>query len=264
MPGVTNGSASPVPTAAQRRVAGLLAGAQQALVLTGAGISVPSGIPDFRTPVTGLWADIDPMQIAHIDVWRSDPERFWAFYAERFHLLGPAQPNAAHRAVAELQRRELIGPVITQNIDRLHHKGGAADVIEMHGSISQGVCLHCGDELAYEPLTAAIEAAPDGVPRCRCGAPYKPGVVLFGEMLPVAAIDRAFDLCEQADLIIAIGSSLEVNPVAGLPGVVLANGGDLVLVTQGATPYDEVATARLSGDVVDELSGIITALDDLG
>lgn len=241
-------------------MAGLLARAEHAVVLTGAGISVPSGIPDFRTPVTGLWANVNPMEIAHIDVWRRDPERFWAFYAQRFHLLGPAEPNRAHEIVAELQARALIGPVITQNIDRLHHKGGASDVIEMHGSIAHGVCLACGEQIAYEPLTAAIDAAPDGVPRCTCGAPYKPGVVLFGEMLPEAAIERAFTVCEQADLIIAIGSSLEVHPVAGLPGIVLEGGGELVLVTQGQTPYDEVAAEHLRGDVVAELEGILTAL----
>lgn len=249
------------PTPEQRRVATLLREAKQAVVLTGAGISVPSGIPDFRTPVSGMWANVDPMQIAHIDVWRREPERFWAFYAERFHLLGPAQPNAAHTAVATLQRRGLIGPVITQNIDRLHRKGGAEDVIEMHGSIAVGVCLACGAEVAYAPLTAAIAAADDGVPRCGCGAPYKPGVVLFGEMLPVAAIERAFDLCERADLMLAIGSSLEVHPVAALPGVVLERGGDLVLITQGTTPYDAAATVRLGGDVVEELSGVLNALD---
>ncbi len=251
------------PSPEQRRVAELLGSARHAVVLTGAGISVPSGIPDFRTPMTGLWANVDPMQIAHIDVWRSEPERFWSFYGQRFHVLGPAEPNEAHRAVAELQHRGLIGPVITQNIDRLHAKGGARDVIEMHGSIARGVCLACGAELAYEPLTAAIAAAPDGVPRCDCGAPYKPDVVLFGEMLPVDAIERAFELCEQADLIVAIGSSLEVNPVAGLPRVVLARGGDLVLVTQGRTPYDEVAAEHLRGDVVEELSGVLRALDAL-
>lgn len=257
---VVRPSESPSPSPAQQRVADLLAASRHAVVLTGAGISVPSGIPDFRTPVTGLWANVNPMEIAHIDVWRRDPQRFWAFYAQRFHLLGPAEPNRAHRAVAELQSRGLIGPVITQNIDRLHHKGGAHDVIEMHGSIAHGVCLACGDEIAYEPLTAAIAAAPDGVPRCGCGAPYKPGVVLFGEMLPEAAIDRAFAACEQADLILAIGSSLEVHPVAGLPAVVLERGGELVLITQGETPYDALATERLTGDVVDELGGILSAL----
>lgn len=257
-PPATHGT--PPPTAGQRRVADLIAGSRCAVVLTGAGISVPSGIPDFRTPVTGLWANVDPMRIAHIDVWRREPERFWAFYAERFHILGPAQPNDAHRAVANLQRRGLIGPVITQNIDRLHHRGGAEDVIEMHGSISHGVCLACGDRMAYEPLTAVIADAPDGVPRCACGAPYKPGVVLFGEMLDMEAIDRAVAACEEADLILAIGSSLEVHPVGALPGLVLEGGGELVLVTQGDTPYDAVASERLRGDVVSELAGVLAAL----
>lgn len=248
------------PSEGQREVAALLGNAGSALVLTGAGISVPSGIPDFRTPVTGLWAGVDPMEIAHIDVWRRDPERFWSFYGERFHILGSAQPNPAHLAVAELQRRGLIGPVITQNIDRLHYKGGAADVIEMHGSIAHGECLRCGVEIDFDPLTRRIDAADDGVPRCDCGAPFKPNVVLFGEMLPEAATDRALDCCAAADLLMVIGSSLEVYPVAGLPELVLQRGGDLVLITQGATPYDHAATVKLTGDVVDELRGVIAAL----
>ncbi|MBO9532893.1 MAG: NAD-dependent deacylase [Solirubrobacteraceae bacterium] len=248
------------PSEAQRRVADLLAAARSAVVLTGAGISVPSGIPDFRTPVTGMWANVDPMQIAHIDVWRREPERFWSFYAQRFHLLGPAEPNEAHRAVAELQRRGLIGPIITQNIDRLHAKAGADDIVEMHGSISHGRCLACGAQVAYDPLTQRIAAADNGVPRCDCSAPLKPGVVLFGEMLDAEAIERAFDACQQADLILVIGSSLEVHPVAGLPAIVLERGGELVLTTQGPTPYDDVATERLGGDVVDELAGVLTAL----
>lgn len=233
-------------------------------MLTGAGISVPSGIPDFRTPMTGLWTNVDPMEVAHIDVWRGDPERFWSFYAQRFHVLGPAGPNDAHRVVAELQREGYVGPVITQNIDRLHHKGGAEDVIEMHGSIAKGRCLNCGQEIGYAALTAAIDAANDGIPRCDCGAPYKPDVVLFGEMLPGAAMDRAIDACGRARLMIAIGSSLEVHPVAGLPGLTLRNGGALVLVTQGPTPYDEYATVKLDGDVVAELDGVLSALGPLG
>lgn len=254
------GSTSREPTAAQQAVADLLAGAGAAAVLTGAGISVPSGIPDFRTPGTGMWANVNPMEVAHIDAWRADPQRFWSFYGHRFHTLGPAEPNAAHRAVATLQERGLIGPVITQNIDRLHHKGGAADVIEMHGSIAHGVCLRCDARLAYAPLTARMDAAVDGVPRCDCGAPLKPDVVLFGEWLPERAISRAFEVCESADVIVAIGSSLEVHPVAGLPALVLERGGDLVLVTQGETPYDDVATVKLAGDVVEELEGVLAAL----
>ena len=112
----------------------------------------------------------------------------------------------------------------------------------------------------FDSLGVAISAAADGVPRCDCGAPLKPNVVLFGEMLPVREVERSYALCEAADLIVVIGSSLEVHPVAGLPGVVLERGGDLVLVTQGPTPYDDAAIVKLSGDVVDELTGVIAAL----
>ncbi|MBJ7473269.1 MAG: NAD-dependent protein deacylase [Solirubrobacteraceae bacterium] len=254
------GPTSVDPTSEQKRVAALLEQAGSAVVLTGAGVSVPSGIPDFRSPGTGLWAHVDPMAVAHIDVWRRDPEYFWSFYGQRFHVLGPAEPSGGHRVVAELQPRGLIGPVITQNIDRLHHKGGATDVIEMHGSIAHGECLACGATVEFELLTTRIAAASDGVPRCDCGAPLKPGVVLFGEMLPEEATDRAFELCADADLMVAIGSSLEVHPVAALPAVVLRGGGDLVLVTQGETPYDDVATVKLTGDVAEELQGVLAAL----
>jgi NAD-dependent deacetylase len=244
----------------RRAVAALLAASEHAVVLTGAGISVPSGIPDFRTPMTGIWEHVNPMEVAHIDVWQHDPVRFWGFYGQRFHTLRPAEANDAHRAVAELESRGLIDAVITQNIDRLHHKGGARDVIEMHGSIAHGVCLSCDARVEYEPLTAAIASADDGVPRCDCGEPLKPNVVLFGEMLPQAEVERAYDLCERADLIIAIGSSLEVHPVASLPAIVLQRGGALVLITQGSTPYDDMAAYKLDGDVVEELKGVLAAL----
>jgi NAD-dependent protein deacetylase/lipoamidase len=227
------------------------------VVLTGAGISVPSGIPDFRTPETGLWADVDPMEIAHIDVWRRDPARFWSFYGRRFAILDGKEPNAAHVAVAELERRGLVSAVITQNIDGLHSRAGSSDVIEVHGSIRTASCLACG---ASYPLSETRERLSAGIPLCDCGAPLKPDVVLFGEFLPVAAIERAGSLASSAGLMLAIGSSLEVYPVAALPADTLAAGGRLALVTMGRTPYDRSAIVKLSGDVVDEMSAVLAAL----
>lgn len=249
-----------MPTPDQARVADLLRSAGSAVVLTGAGISVPSGIPDFRSPGTGIWENVNPMEVAHISAWRRDPQQFWHFYGHRFQTLGPVQPNDAHRAVAELQQRGLVDALITQNIDRLHHKGGAVDVIEMHGSITRAVCLACHANVDFDDVMARIDGSPDGVPWCDCGAPLKPDVVLFGEMLDEHAIAAAFEACERADLILAIGSSLEVHPVAGLPQVVLQSGGDLVLITQSETPYDTLSSAHLRGDVVEELAGILAAL----
>ena len=232
-------------------LAALLRSARSAVALTGAGISVPSGIPDFRSPGTGLWENVDPMEVAHISAWRRDPERFWSFYGRRFAALEGKRPNRAHRVLAELDV-----PVITQNIDGLHHAAGSHDVIEVHGSVATASCLRCGATYPLAETRARLEAAPDGVPRCDCAEPLKPDVVLFGEMLDEAAMHRASVLAGGADLMLCIGSSLEVWPVAELPEITLTGGGRLAIVTQSQTPYDHQATVRLNGDVVEELEAV--------
>lgn len=230
------------------------------VALTGAGVSVPSGIPDFRTPETGLWQNVDPMEVAHIDVFERDPVRFWSYYRPRFHSLGDKQPNAAHGALAELERRGLLAGVITQNIDRLHRAAGSENVIEMHGSIETSACRGCEAVYGLEEVEALFDA--DGVAKCSaCDAPVKPNVVLFGEMLPEAAMRQAQELAAQADLMLCIGSSLVVHPVAGLPEVTKACGGSLAIVTQGPTPYDADAMLKLDGEVDEELSAVVAALD---
>ena len=237
-----------------KRLAELLRESGPAVVLTGAGISVPSGIPDFRTPMTGLWANVDPMEVAHISVWRRDPARFWSFYGQRFAILDGKQPNGAHHAVAELERRGLVSAVITQNIDGLHAAAGS-DPIEVHGSIRTASCLECGASYSLAETRARGE-----LPRCDCGAVLKPDVVLFGEMLPERAILRATALAANAGLMIAIGSSLEVWPVAELPADTLRGGGKLALVTMGPTPYDHEAAVKLDGDVEAEMKAVLAAL----
>jgi NAD-dependent deacetylase len=245
---------------AQRRLAELIGSARSVVALTGAGISVPSGIPDFRSPGTGLWANVDPMEVAHISVWRREPQRFWGFYGQRFATLEGKQPNAAHRALAALEAAGRLDAVITQNIDGLHRAAGTAELVEVHGSIATASCLADGRTYPLAETRARLAVDPEGIPRCDCGAPLKPDVVLFGELLDEAAMDRAGRLAAGADLLIAIGSTLEVHPVAGLPELTLAAGGRLAVVTRSATPYDRVADVRLSGDVVDELAGVLTAL----
>jgi NAD-dependent deacetylase len=241
---------------AHERLAELLRTSGPAVVLTGAGISVPSGIPDFRTPATGLWANVDPMEVAHIDVWRRDPERFWSFYGQRFAILDDKLPNGAHEAVVALERTGFLSGVITQNIDGLHAAAGTFDPIEVHGSIRTSSCLACG---AGYPL--AETRARGALPRCDCGAVLKPDVVLFGELLPEQAMLRASALAMSAGLMLVIGSSLEVYPVAGLPEETLRAGGKLAIVTMGETPYDAHADVKLSGDVVDELQAVLALLD---
>jgi NAD-dependent deacetylase len=241
-------------------VAELLRDSRRAVVLTGAGISVPSGIPDFRTPGKGIWEKVNPMEVAHIDAFHRDPDRFWHFYSTRFATLRDKQPNGAHEAIAELERRGLVRGVITQNIDRLHGAAGSENVIEVHGSIEWSVCLHCGGRFPLEKVIAQIDAGA-GTPECdACIHPLKPDVVLFGELLPEQAMADAYSLAGEADLMLAVGSSLEVFPVASLPGVTLENGGRLAIVTQGPTSYDRDADVKLDGDVVDELEAVLAAL----
>jgi NAD-dependent deacetylase len=243
-----------------QQLAELVRGARSVVALTGAGISVPSGIPDFRSP-TGLWQQVDPMEVAHIDAFHRDPVRFWEFYGERFARLGSKQPNAAHHALVALERAGLLEAVITQNVDMLHRRAGTSELVEVHGSIASCSCLSCGERVPSEAARARLARANDGVPRCEtCGSPLKPDVVLFGELLPEAALERAQQLCEGAELLLCIGSSLEVHPVAGLPVLTHAAGGAVAIITQGATPLDQLAAVRLSGDVVDELRALLLAL----
>ncbi len=244
------------------RLAQLIREADSVVALTGAGISVPSGIPDFRTPRTGLWSNVDPMEVAHIDAFHRDPARFWAFYGDRFASLQGKRPNGAHRALAALERAGLLDALITQNIDMLHRRAGSAEPIEVHGSIATCSCLSCpGAVVELARVRELIDGAADGVPRCAaCGAPLKPDVVLFGELLDARALARAQELCAGADVLLCVGSSLEVHPVAGLPLLTEGAGGSVAILTQGPTPLDSLAAVRLHGDVVAELEGLLAAL----
>jgi NAD-dependent deacetylase len=229
------------------------------VALTGAGVSVPSGIPDFRSPESGRWEKVDPIEVAHIEVFERDPARFWSYYRPRFHALGDKQPNAAHEALAELERRGLLEGTITQNIDRLHRAAGSQNVVEVHGSIETSTCRGCGASYGIAEVEVLFDG--DGVAVCSsCGGAVKPDVVLFGEMLPEAAMRQAEELAARAELMLCVGSSLVVHPVAGLPGVTRARGGRLAIVTQGPTPYDGEAVLKLDGEVDEELAAVLAAL----
>ena len=248
-----------VTTREVERLAELLGQSRRTVVLTGAGVSVPSGIPDFRTPETGLWANVDPMEVAHISVFEREPERFWSYYRPRFQALGDKEPNRAHEVLAELERRGLIEGVITQNIDRLHRAAGSENVIEVHGSIETSSCTACGTAFGLDEVDELFDER--GVAVCSaCGAAVKPDVVLFGEMLPIEAMERATELAEEAELMLCVGSSLAVHPIAGLPQLTLGAGGRLAIVTKGSTPYDRDAELKLDGEVDEELAALLAAL----
>jgi NAD-dependent deacetylase len=240
------------------RLAELVRSSKRTVALTGAGISVPSGIPDFRSPGTGLWEKVDPMEVAHIDVFLHDPERFWSYYRPRFGMLSDKEPNGAHRVLAELESRGMLTAVVTQNIDTLHRKAGSRHVVEVHGTIETGSCWDCKARYPLAEVAGMFDA--EGVARCGCGGAVKPDVVLFGEMLPEQAMEEAYALCASADLLLCIGTSLEVYPVAGLPEVTRRRGGAIAIVTIGPTPYDSEAAVRLEGDVVEELEALLRQL----
>jgi NAD-dependent deacetylase len=228
---------------------------QPCVVLTGAGVSTESGIPDFRS-ADGIWARYDPMEYATIEAFRRDPEKVWDFYARRLGVLRAAEPNDAHRALARLETEGWIQAVVTQNVDRLHERAGSRDVVEVHGSLRTSSCLECGHVEGFERV---VELLP--TPRCeRCSAVLKPDVVMFGELLPAAAIDRAFALAREAALLLVVGSSLEVHPVASLPGETLAAGGRLAIVNRGATPYDRLAALVIDGPAGEVLACVSTTL----
>lgn len=247
-------------TTQTEELAGLLLEAERAVVLTGAGISVPSGIPDFRSPGTGMWEGVDPMEVAHVDAWRRDPDRFWTFYGQRFAALVDKRPNRAHAVVAELERAGHVRGVITQNIDRLHRAAGSERLLEIHGSIEWSVCPQCRGRTGIERVVELLEAG-EGAPECpACIAPLKPDVVLFGELLPADVMAEAERLALEADLMLCIGSSLTVHPAAGLPGLTLGAGGKVAIVTESETPLDERAAVKLTGDVVAELEAVAAVL----
>ena len=235
-------------------LAALIRERRPCVVLTGAGVSTESGIPDFRSD-TGIWAGVDPFEVASIQAFRRDPARVWSFYRERIDLLRAAEPNAAHLVLAALERSGLVRAVVTQNIDTLHTRAGSEDVVEVHGSIRSAECKGC---LGVEPADAVLaQLETSAIPACpRCGETLKPGVVLFGELLPAVAMERATQLAREAALVLVVGSSLEVWPVAGLP--LEARG--FAILNRGQTALDERALLKVDAGAGETLTAVVQAL----
>ena len=227
---------------------------QPCVVLTGAGISTESGIPDFRS-AEGLWASVDPLEVASIQAFRRDPERVWSFYRTRIQGLLEAEPNSGHRALAELEQRGFVRAIVTQNIDTLHTRAGSSEVVEVHGSIRTAVCTRCLWSEGLDGVLAQLEERP--APFCEhCGEILKPGVTLFGELLPAGAIERATELARTAALMLVVGSSLEVWPVAGLP----LEARSLAVVNRGPTALDDRAVLKIDAPAGETLSGMLQEL----
>jgi NAD-dependent deacetylase len=223
------------------------------VVFTGAGISVPSGIPDFRSANTGLWNRFDPMEVASLTAFRRRPEAFFAWLEPLAVNILNARPNPAHTALADLQKAGRVQTIITQNIDRLHQKAGASDVIELHGNVERLLCLNCHLDFPLENYRASW-LEDHILPRCPgCDALLKPDIVLYEEMLPADAWEQAESLCRQADLVFIAGTSLEVMPASCLPMEGYYHGASLVIMNLSGTPVDSLAQAVIPMDVVEGL-----------
>lgn len=229
--------------------ADLLRQSKRAVVLTGAGISTPSGIPDFRSEGTGLWARDEPLEVASLHTFRTAPEKFFAWFRPLAGQIYQAQPNAAHFALAALEQAGKLVAIITQNIDRLHQKAGSKTVIETHGNVQTLTCAQCYRKVdAVKYVNQFIETG--DLPHCpACGGLLKPDVILFGEQLPQAAWAQAQTAAQRCDLMIVVGSSLEVLPVAGLPMQALERGAHLIIVNHSPTYLNVRADVIFDQDV---------------
>ncbi|HSM54700.1 MAG TPA: NAD-dependent deacylase [Candidatus Sulfomarinibacteraceae bacterium] len=230
----------------------LLSGASHVVALTGAGISTPSGIPDFRSPASGLWEQVDPLQVASLFAFRQRPQDFydWIYPLTRTTLA--ARPNAAHLALAQMEEHGPLQAVITQNIDMLHSKAGSQNIIEIHGHMRELTCLRCYDIVPSEPVLERFLESGEA-PRCSCGGVLKPNVILFGEQLPVRALTESKRQARQCDLMLVVGSSLEVAPAGDLPLLARDHGARLIIVNYGETYADHIADVVLHADVVEVL-----------
>ena len=231
----------------------LLSAARHSVALTGAGISTPSGIPDFRGRGSGLWTEADPLAVASIWAFHDQPEQFYRWIRPVMVKALTAKPNAAHTALAALEQRGLLRAVITQNIDSLHLRAGSRRVLELHGHARTATCLACRHGVSSDPLWAAVLGGIPPPPCPECGGRLKPDVILFGEPLPYDAISAAQHETLAADVMLIIGSSLEVLPAADLPLLARRRGATTILVNLTPTPLDDRIDVVIRADVVKTL-----------
>jgi NAD-dependent deacetylase len=224
-----------------REFVNLVLPSSDAVVLTGAGISTESGIPDYRSPDTGLWEKMD-QSVVSLEGFLRKPTQYYSFAVDLYPIRRAAKPNPAHYLLAELEKRKLLKAVITQNIDGLHYDAGSSTVHELHGSLRQAVCLNCS---LLCPMDGVMERVVSGEnpPLCaECRGVLKPNAVFFGEMLPRIPWEMSLDLVSQTDLFVVLGSSLQVSPVNILPDIALRAGAKLIIINLTPTPYDMDAT----------------------
>lgn len=233
----------------------ILANARSLVVSTGAGMSKESGIPTFRDAPNALWANYDPMQLASPEGFRTDPALVWRWYEDRRAMIAKAKPNPGHIAIAKLEPQFGRFTLVTQNIDNLHRKAGSSDPVEIHGNIFRYKCFdnhHVADTLADDVHVP---------PRCHCGSLMRPDVVWFGEMLPAAAVDRAYGALGMCDVIVVIGTSGQVVPAAGFPRVAREAGAAVIEINPETTPNTNIADVFLQGPAGEILPQVVDKLD---
>jgi NAD-dependent deacetylase len=239
------------------RAAALVRKSRRAVALTGAGISTPSGIQDFRSPGAGLWNQVDPARVASIQAFMHDPAVFYDWFGGTALQMYAAEPNAAHRALAEMETRGILRAVVTQNIDGLHHKAASRRVLEVHGSMRTASCVQCGGQKEARPLLERY-LQDRAIPRCaHCEGAMKPDVVLFGEMLPAEVLMEAREEIAHCDLLLVVGSSLTVAPAADLPWLALQARAPLIICNREPTWADPYAAFVLREDVAASLPALL-------
>ncbi|OEU68175.1 MAG: NAD-dependent deacetylase [Desulfovibrio sp. S3730MH75] len=236
----------------------LIANARCAIVMTGAGFSVASGIPDFRSP-GGIWAKHDPEKVASIRAFQSDPETVWKFLLELFRMTHKFGPNPAHDALAKLEAFGFVKAVITQNIDGLHQRAGSVDVVEFHGNCSHFFCSECFTEFDTDSV---IKAGNSDLPlKClKCSGTVRPDLVFFGEQIPQDSYKRAFELADQSDLVLVAGTSGEVVPASLIPPRIKNNGGKIIEINKIPSAYSSMSDVFIEGQVEDVFPELVRKL----
>lgn len=242
------------------RAAELLSAARSGLAFTGAGVSAESGIPTFRGE-GGLWTRYDPIKVASIDYFMADPSAYWKVSRDRGRVALAARPNPAHHALAALEKKGHLAGVVTQNTDGLHQDSGSRRVIEVHGSGRTVRCLDCGAQERRADVQSRLDV--EMPPRCKvCGGTFlKPAVVLFGEPMPYAAVQEAFSLAREADVVLVVGSSLVVYPAADIPLAAARSGAKMIVVNAETTPFDDLADVVIHGKAGVVLPEIVKLID---
>ena len=243
----------------------LIINSHYTISLTGAGISTPSGIPDFRSPSSGIWAKVDPMEVATIWAFKQNPRKFFEFMNSLNLSIFSAEPNPAHYALAKLEEKGLLQLLVTQNIDSLHQKAGSKKVIEVHGNLRGVICLRCRKISPMEDFIKLFQENKDDknyYPTCsECGGILKPDVVLFGEALPTDALYTAHRAAQECEVMIVVGSSLVVQPIASLPEIAYGSGAKIIVINLQPTYIDKRARVVIRGEVDKVLPQIVKHIE---